>query len=405
MGALRYRDFRLLFVGQLVSLFGDGLFAVALSFAVLEETGSRADLGYVLAAGALPLVGFVLVAGVWADRLSRRKLMLASDGVRVAIQGTLAILIGTGHATLWVFIGLYAVYGVAMAFFSPASTGLIPELLPAEELRRANGLLGITRSVTAIGGAAVGGVLVDVIGPGSAIGADSATFAVSALALALMHPGRSQSTERDPFLHELAVGWREVKARPWVWMTILNISLFLMLYVAPFDVVGPIIARQSLGGATAWGLISASFAVGMALGGAVVIVVRLRRPILLAGILFGVTSFSPLLLAYTAPLALICGSYALEGIGVGIFTTTWDTVLQREIPEEVLSRVSAWDWMGSLAGMPLGFALTGPALALVGERHLLYGMTTVALALTIWMLLARDIRQIGATDGRQPRPA
>ncbi len=160
MGALRYRDFRLLFVGQFVSLFGDGLFAVALSFAVLETTNSRADLGIVLAAGALPLVALVLIGGVWADRLSRRRLMLAADGVRMAIQATLAVLIGTGHATLWVFIGLSVIYGAAMAFFSPASTGLIPELLPADELRRANGLLGITRSITAIGGAAVGGVLV-----------------------------------------------------------------------------------------------------------------------------------------------------------------------------------------------------------------------------------------------------
>jgi MFS family permease len=405
VGALRHRDFRLLFVGQFVSLFGDGLFAVALSFAVLEATGSRADLGIVLAAGSLPLVAFVLVGGVWADRVSRRRLMLASDGLRMAIQGALAVLIGTGHATLWVFIGLYAIYGVAMAFFSPASTGLVPELLPADELRRANGLLGIARSVTAIAGAAVGGVLVDTIGPGTAIGADSATFAVSAIALALMHAGRTPSAAREPFLHELAVGWREVRSRPWVWMTILNVSLFLMLYVAPFDVIGPIVARESLGGATAWGLISASFAVGMALGGAVVIVVRLRRPVLVAGVLFGVTSFSPLLLAFTAPVALICTSYALEGIGVGIFVTTWDTVMQREIPAEVLSRVSAWDWMGSLAGMPLGFALTGPVIALAGEKHALYGMAACALGLTAWMLIAPDIRRIGAMGTATAAPA
>jgi MFS family permease len=405
VSALRYRDFRLLFVGQSVSLFGDGLFAVALSFAVLETTGSSADLGIVLAAGALPLVGLVLVGGVWADRVSRRRLMLASDGLRMAIQGTLALLIATGAVSLWSFIVLNALYGVGMAFFSPAFTGLVPELLPAEELRRANGLLGITRSVTAVAGAAVGGVLVDAIGPGSAIAADSVTFAVSALALALMHAGRTPSAERRPFLHELAIGWHEVRSRRWVWMTILNISFFLMLYVAPFDVIGPMVARDSLGGATAWGLISASFAVGMAFGGLVVIVMRLRRPVLVAGIIFAVTSFSPLLLAFTAPLALICSSYALEGVGVGIFVATWDTALQREIPEEVLSRVSAWDWMGSLAGMPLGFALIGPVLALVGEQNALYGMTACALGLSLWMLLAPDIRRIGARGGSHPQPA
>ena len=190
MGVFRYREFRLLFAGQLVSLFGDGLFAVALSFAVLDETGSRSGLGVVLAAGSLPLVAFVLVGGVWADRLSRRRVMLAADGARMAIQGVLAALVLSGNASLGTFIVLYGLYGVAMAFFSPASTGLVPETLPAVELQRANGLMGMTRSVTAVAGGAVGGLLVDAIGPGSAIAVDAATFAASALALALMRVGR-----------------------------------------------------------------------------------------------------------------------------------------------------------------------------------------------------------------------
>ena len=129
VGVLRYREFRLLFAGQLVSLFGDGLFAVALSFAVLEETHSRSGLGIVLAAGSLPLVAFVLVGGVWADRLSRRRVMLGADGARMVIQAVLAALVLSGNASLGSFIVLYGLYGLAMAFFSPASTGLIPETL------------------------------------------------------------------------------------------------------------------------------------------------------------------------------------------------------------------------------------------------------------------------------------
>ena len=398
MGVLRYREFRLLFGGQLVSLFGDGLFAVALSFAVLDETGSKSGLGIVLAAGSLPLVAFLLVGGVWADRLSRRRVMLVADGARMAIQGVLAALVLTGRAPLGAFIVLYGLYGVAMAFFSPASTGLVPETLPAEELQRANGLMGMTRSVTAIAGAAVGGVLVDVFGPGSAIALDSGTFAVSALALASMRVGPVSSAVRERFSHELAVGFREVRSRRWVWMTILNASLFLMLYVAPFDVIGPIVSRRSLGGAIAWGVISASFAGGMAAGGLALMLVRLRRPMVVALSILLATSVSPLLLAHAAPVALICASYFLEGVAVGVFTTTWETALQREIPARVLSRVSAWDWMGSVAGMPLGFALTGPLLAVVGERDVLYGMAAVAFVLTIWMLGVPDLRHIGAAE-------
>jgi hypothetical protein len=186
-------------------------------------------------------------------------------------------------------------------------------------------------------------------------------------------------------------------------MTILNASLFLMLYVAPLDVIGPIVSRRSLGGATAWGLISASFAGGMALGGLGLMVVHLRKPMLLASWLFLITCLSPLLLARPAPVPLICAAYVVEGLAVGVFIATWETALQREIPERLLSRVSAWDWMGSLAGMPLGFALTGPALALIGERHTLYGMAAAAAALTLWMLAAPDIRRIGAAV-EQPAP-
>jgi len=305
------------------------------------------------------------------------------------------IILGTSLGT---FIVLYGLYGVAMAFFSPASTGLIPETLPADELQRANGLMGMTRSVTAVAGGAVGGLLVSAIGPGSAIAVDAVTFAVSALALALMHVGAAAVGEREPFAHELAVGWREVRSRRWVWMSILNASLFLMLYVAPFEVLGPIVSLESLGGPVAWGLISASFAAGMAVGGLGMMLIRLRRPMVVASAILLVTSVSPLLLAHAAPVAVICAAYFVEGVAVGVWITTWETALQREISARVLSRVSAWDWMGSLAGMPIGFALTGPLLALVGERAVLYGTAAVALVLTIWLLAVADLRHIGSTD-------
>jgi len=395
VGILGYREFRLLYSGQLVSLLGDGIFTVALSFAVLDETGSEAGLGIVLASGALPLVGFVLVGGVWADRLSRRRVMLAADGARMAIQGLLAALVLSGQVPIWTFVVLYALYGIAMAFFSPASTGLLPETIPASELQRANGLVGMTRSVTAIAGAAVGGVLVATIGAGSAIAVDSVSFAVSAVCLGLMRPRPSTAAERESFRQELAEGWREVRSRRWVWMTILNVSLAMMLYVAPLDVVGPIVANDSLGGATAWGLISASFALGMAAGGLMLMRVTLERPMLVAALLFLFTSLSPVLMAIPAPVAVICAAYLADGFGVGIYLTTWETALQREIPERVLSRVSAWDWMGALAGMPLGYALTGPVIALVGQDTTLALMAASGIMFAVWMLVFPDIRRIG----------
>lgn len=396
MGVLRYREFRLLFAGQFVSLFGDGLFAVALSFAVLDQTNSKTGLAVVLASGSVPVVAFVLVGGVWADRLSRRRVMLAADGVRMAIQGVLAALVLTDHAPLGAFVVLYALYGLAMAFFQPAATGLVPQTLPPEELQRANGLLGTARSVTAVAGGALGGVLVEVVGPGSAIGLDALTFAASVVALAAMRVGATAATtERESFVHDLVVGFREVRSRRWVWMTILNASLFLMVYVAPFDVIGPIVSRESLGGAFSWGAISASFAGGMAVGGLLLMRVALRCPMVLAGVLFLVTSLSPILLAIPVDVGLICAAYVVDGFAVGIYLATWETALQREIPDRVLSRVSAWDWMGSLAGLPLGFALSGLLLAVVSESTVLYGSAACAVLLTVWMLGVGDIRRIG----------
>jgi MFS family permease len=399
VGVFRYREFRLLFAGQFVSLFGDGLFVVALSFAVLDQTNSDTGLAVVLAAGSVPVVAFVLVGGVWADRLSRRRGMLVADGARMAIQGVLAALVLTDRAPLAAFIVLFALYGLAMAFFQPAATGLVPQTLPPEELQRANGLLGTARSVTAVAGGGLGGALVDLFGPGSAIGIDATTFAVSVAALAAMRVGTAAaSIERESFAHELAAGFREVRSRRWVWMTILNASLFLMVYVAPFDVIGPIVSRESLGGALAWGAISASFAGGMAAGGLLLVGLTLRRPMVVAGVLFLFTSLSPVLLAIPVDVGIICAAYVLDGIGVGIYVATWETALQREIPGRVLSRVSAWDWMGSVAGLPLGYALTGPVLALVGESTALYGSAGCAVALTVWMLTVGDIRRIGQAE-------
>jgi hypothetical protein len=212
-----------------------------------------------------------------------------------------------------------------------------------------------------------------------------------------MHPHRSPPAQREPFLDELATGFGEVRSRRWVWKTILISSLFLALYVAPLEVVGPIASRDRLGGATAWGLINASFAAGMALGGLLVASSRLGRPMLFAGCLFLVTSCSPLLLALPAAVAAICFAYVLEGIGVGVFISTWETALQRQIPQTVLSRVSAWDWMGSLAGMPLGYALAGPLIAFAGISGSLVALACSAFVLNLFLLASADVRRLGET--------
>ncbi len=397
-GVLRSRDFSLLFAGQAVSLLGDGFFQIALAFAVLDISSDRAALGYVLAAGSLPLVAFILIGGVWADRLPRQRLMLAADGARMAIQGLLGFLVISGQAQIWHLLALNVLYGSAMAFFQPAATGLIPQLVEGEQLEQANGLLGMTRSVMMIVGGGLGGVVVDQIGSGGAILADSATFAASAACLLAMRAAPVAGGDREPFLRELRAGWREVRSRRWLWLTIGSSAVFLTLYVAPLEVVGPIIAKSELGGATAWGLINMSFAVGMTAGGLVAMTRRLSYPMRVSGVLFTITAVSPLMLAIPAPLPLIMLSFLVEGAAVGLFITTYETAMQRDVPPEALSRVSAWDWMGSLAGMPIGLALAGSVIGAFGTRATLVGMAMAGAVLSTLWLGSPDIRSIGARE-------
>jgi len=404
--ALFTRDFSLLFSGQAISVFGDGLFTIALSFAVLEITGT-AGLGLVLAVGALPMVGLILVGGVWADRLERRRIMLAADAARVVIQLVLAALVISGNVELWHLLVLQALYGTAQAFFGPASTGIIPQILADDELlRSANGVLGANRSTMFVLGAAAGGVLVNAFGSGQAIALDAVTFALSAICLSRLrtHPAAVSAADRESFIHELKEGFREVRRHRWLWMTLINAFLFLMLYVAPVNVLGPLIAKDDLGGARSWGFIEAAFGLGMALGGITAASIRFRRPVFIAAVLLLVTCVTPLLLAAAAPVPVIASSFAVEGFAAGLFVAVWEGELQRQIPAEMLSRVSAWDWMGSLAGMPIGFVVGGVVAEAIGTDETLVGVAICAFGLAVWMILSPTMRSIGMR-GPELQPA
>ena len=254
-GALRERQFRLLWLGQATSTIGDGLLPVALAFAVIESLdGTATQLGLVLAAHTLPLVAFVLIGGVWADRLPRQLVMLASDLIRCAVQAVLAILFLTGAAELWHLVTLIAVYGAAQAFFQPAATGIVPATVSPQRLQQANAMLGLTRSGAFVIGPAIAGAVVAVTNPGFVFAVDAATFAISATSLALLRvPRRVRERARESFLAELAGGWRELVSRTWLWVIIVWATTILFAVVAPFQTLGPMIAKQSLGGAASVG--------------------------------------------------------------------------------------------------------------------------------------------------------
>jgi predicted MFS family arabinose efflux permease len=396
-GPLEERQFRLLYAGQAVSLLGDALAPLAMAFAVLELTGSASDLGYVFAAQLVPLVVFILAGGVWADRLPRQLVMLGSDVVRGSVQAVVAFLLLTDRAKLWQLIVLAAVYGTGEAFFRPAATALIPSTVQASALQQANALLAMTMNGANVIGPALAGVMVAAANPGIALAIDAGTFAVSACFLVQLRPAAVERLdEPKSFAREIAAGWHEFRSRTWLWAIVLGASLLLFAGFAPFQVLGPYISKTHYGGATAWALILAAFALGQVAGGGVALRWRPARPLYVCAIT-NVFAAPPLaLLALTAPAAAVAGAILVTGVGVGIFGALWETTMQTEIPPDRLARVSSYDWMGSVAFLPAGLALAGPVSAAIGVSTTLWcGVAVVALSTAI-MLAPREVRELRA---------
>jgi MFS family permease len=406
-GALSEREFRLLFAGQLTSSFGDRLVPIAIAFAVLDLTGSVADLGYVLAARSVPMLLLVALGGVWADRLPRQLVMLTSDAVRCGSQGFVAALLLSGHARIWELVVLNAVYGGAGAFFTPALTGLIPATVRPERLQQANALMSLSRSSVGIVGPAAGGALVALASPGIALAVDAATFAVSAVALAALRlPRTPRLTGRGSTLAELREGLQIVRSRTWLWVMIAYFGVFNVVAFPAFAVLGPYVAKRSLGGPSAWATILTGGAVGAVLGGLLALRARPRRP-LLAGELACLLAAGPTaLLALRAPAVAIAAASLAASAGLIWADALWHTILQQRVPANAISRVSAIDWTGTLVLNPIGFAVIGPIAAGLGIRATLIGSAALTAASTLTTIAVPSVRNLQLDrEGLEPVPA
>jgi MFS family permease len=389
---LREREFRLLFAGRTTSLVGSAIAPVALAFAVLDLTGSKTDLGVILACREIPLVVFLLVGGIWADRIPRNKVMMSANVVSAFAQASTAALLITGNAEVWHLAALAALNGSASAFFFPASAGVVPQTVPSPLLQQANALLQVAMSSAMIGGAAVAGFLVAGVGPGWTIAVDAGTYLLAAAFVALMRlPPVLRETAAN-FGHELAVGWREFRSRTWLWVIVLQFSFLLMVTMGAFSVLGPVVADEDLGGAKAWGAILTAQAAGLVAGGLLGLRFRPRRMLVAATL--GVLVFPAPLVALGFPLGVpvIAATAFVAGLGTEIFGLLWHTTMQQEIPPDKLSRVYSYDALGSVGLVPLGYALAGPVAEAVGVRATLWGAAAIGVAVTLSVLAVRDVR-------------
>ena len=413
LGPLGEPQFRLLWIGQTTSAVGDGLTFLAIAFAVLHIGGKATDLGLVFAAFFAAYVSFVLVGGVWADRLPRQLVMVAADVLRAIVQVIIGLLLLTNEAQVWQIALGVAVYGGATAFFQPASTGLIPQTVSAGRLQQANALMSISRNGGSILGPPISGLIVAFAGPATVFMIDAATFGVSAVSLLLMRPvKRTSPDERRPFLAELAGGWREVLARRWIAAALVAWGIGNASGAA-FFILGPVIADRHLGGAAAWGLILTGGAIGGAIGGLLALRIRPRRPLRVGFAIMSLVALQPLSLVAPAPVLLIaCAS--LLGFGAGeLVNTWWYTLLQQHVPEHARSRVSSYDWLVSFIFQPLGFLGVGPLSEAIGPTATLIGAASLLLVSYGTLGLLPSIRSVTwvpeatteqADDTDTPRP-
>jgi predicted MFS family arabinose efflux permease len=321
--------------------------------------------------------------------------MIASDLVSGGAQGAAALLLVTGTAEIWHLIALAALRGTAGAFFYPASTGIVPQVVTPGRLQQANALLGLSRNGTSIGGAALAGLLVASVGPGWTLAFDAATYGLGAIVLArLSLPRRMQLPERR-FIRELAEGWNEFRSRTWLWVMVIQFAVINAVAVSAFMILGPFVAERSLGGPAAWGLIVAAQAAGLVAGGLIGLRYRPARPLRTATLAFLLTAPPLAFLALTAPVVGIGVAAFLAGIGSELFDVLWRTTIQEQIPEEKLSRVSAYDWLGSLALAPVGAATVGPLADAIGISEMLWIAAGVVVLACLAVLAVDDVRSLG----------
>jgi MFS family permease len=393
-GPLEEQQFRNYFFARAFSMLGDAIVPVALAFAVLEVERSASALGLVLASYTVPRVILIMFAGVWADRLPRNLLMVATDLLRFGAQGTAAVLLISGAAEIWHLIVLQLVQGVGSSFFGPASTGLVPQVVSPGRLQEANGLLSLTGSSFDVLGPVVAGVFVATVGAGWALALDATTFLISALFLVRLRLPERLPRVAESFLSELRGGWREFFSRTWLWVDGIYSAVGNMVVLAPVWALGPLVAEESLDGASSWAAIVASFGVGAVLAGAAVIRFKPDRPIFAGVAVLSLLALPPALLAVPAPTAAVAAGAFAAGFGLIFFNTLFETTVQEQVPEEALSRVTAIDWMLSLALYPIGLAGAGFVADEIGTGPTLTIAAIWAVASTIAVLLVPGVREV-----------
>jgi len=397
--ALRHRSFALLWIGQTISRLGDSLYRIALAWWVLEETGSATAMSTVLIVSFLPMLLFLLIGGVAVDRLPRFRILFASDLVNGAVVAVVAVLAATGALEVWHVYIASAAFGLAEAFFYPAYTASVPQVVPPESLPSANSLTGLSWQITGVIGPALGAALVAAGGTPAAFGFNSLSFFISAAFLApllrIPLPRTAGVARRSP-LRDLRDGLAEVAARTWLWLSIAFFGLVNVVDAGPRNVALPFLIHDHLGlDVGALGAVTSSIAVGSV--AAAVFVGRYHRLRRRGRLLYSCEVVMGLMLILFGRLTWLPGLMAAAfvfGAGISTGSLAWTNSLQEMVPQERLGRVSSIDALGSFVFLPLGFAFAGMLTERIGPADVFVLGGSLVIGLSLAMLLVPSIRNL-----------
>jgi len=396
---LANRNFRLLLADRLMAPLAATFSLVGVSFAVLAATGSTADLSYVIAAQAAPALVFLLVGGVIADRIAPQLVIVAANVMVAVGEGLFGILVLTSHPAIWVMIVLELVTGTGIALFYPASMALLPRLVPAGQMQEASAISRLTMNAAMMMGAALAGECVALFGAGWALavcGIGMLTTVPLLLAIRVAPlkrvDGAAEADRAPSMIRELREGWSEFRSHTWLWATVLQFTVVLTAWAGGFLVLGPAVAKAHLGGAAAWGLISAAEATGLIVGGLISLRWTPSRPILYVVLIGAAIAVSPLSLAMLLPLWMICVTSFVLGVAIETMSVVWTVTMAAKIPAEKLARVSGYDGLGSMMGMPVGALVAGPLAAGIGVSATQYGAAAITVVASALALIPREVR-------------
>ena len=391
----RYEGFTKLASARFISNVGNGITPVALSFGVLGlPGGSASQLSLVLGSQMIPLLVFMLFGGVVGDRYKRNKIVGGSDILGSAFVMVSATSFIFGFVSIPLLCVMGALFGFLNALWWPAFSGVLPEILPKEQLQRGNSVIGLLSNFGYTGGALVGGALVAIAGSGWALAADSLSFFIAGILVWSIDLPPIVRQAGATMFQELREGWKEFVSRRWVVSVVVAFTFINLAYESTLGVLGPLATKESGYGPREWSLILAASTVGMIIAGLVLLRIPLKRPLVygIAPMLFMSAWIFSVSFASEIWIPIVISFFA--GVAIEIFYVAWSTSMQHNIPEESYSRVVSYDALGSYALAPLGLIFIGPLAELIGTKNALYILAALVFVATVSALSVREVRMV-----------